>query len=151
RLGGGGGSLPGGGEGPGRLRRRRRAGALDQGCGQRRGRGLDGRLARAPVPGRRMTVTTADLRTLDLFDDVEDGEFEPWLAAAREQVVQPGEQIAEHGESPPGVVLLLEGVALTLLVQAGHTQPVGRQLAPTWALAIAVLTGGPSPIRMQAE
>jgi signal transduction histidine kinase len=98
-----------------------------------------------------MTVTLADLRTLDLFDDAEDGELEPWLTAAREQVLQPDELIAEAGEPPPGVVLLLEGVARNLVVQAGHMQPIGRQVAPTWALAIAVLTDGSSPIRLQAE
>jgi len=98
-----------------------------------------------------MTVTLADLRTLDLFDDVEDGELEPWVAAAHEQIVQSDGLIAEHGEPPPGVVLLLEGAARTLVLQAGHTQTVGRQAAPTWALAIAVLTGGASPIRMVAD
>jgi signal transduction histidine kinase len=98
-----------------------------------------------------MTVTLSDLRTMDLFDDVEDGDLEPWLAAAHEQVVRPGDLIAEHGETPPGVVLLFEGIARTVLVQAGHSQPVGRQAGPTWALAIAVLTAGPSPIRMLAE
>jgi signal transduction histidine kinase len=98
-----------------------------------------------------MTLTPSDLRPLDLFDDLDDGGLEPWVAIAHEQVLQPGEIIAEHGEPPPGVVLLLDGIARTLILQAGHTQTVGRQAAPTWALAIAVLTGGPSPIRMEAE
>jgi signal transduction histidine kinase len=98
-----------------------------------------------------MTLTLADLRTLDLFDDVEDADLSPWLAAAPAQEVEPGDVIAEHGEPPPGVVLLLEGTARTFLIQHGHTQSVGRQVAPTWALAIAVLTAGASPIRMEAE
>jgi signal transduction histidine kinase len=98
-----------------------------------------------------MTITLADLRSMDLFDDVEDDGLEPWLVASHEQVVHPGDLIAEHGEPPPGVVLLLEGTAQTLLIQAGHVQPVGRQVAPTWVLAIAVLTAGASPIRLQAE
>jgi signal transduction histidine kinase len=49
------------------------------------------------------------------------------------------------------VMLLLEGTAMALLVDGERTEPTGRQHAPTWAGAIAVLTGGPIGVRMQAE
>jgi signal transduction histidine kinase len=98
-----------------------------------------------------MTVTLADLRAMDLFDDLDDDALGEWLAVARERTAQPGDVIAEHGQPPPGVVLLFEGTAQTFLIENGHVEPVGRQVAPTWALAISVLTAGPLPVRLQAE
>ena len=41
-------------------------------------------------------------------------------------------------------MLLLEGEAQTVIVDDGRTEPVGRQAAPTWIGAIAVLTAGRS-------
>jgi signal transduction histidine kinase len=96
-------------------------------------------------------VTLADLRGVDLFDDLDDGELDPWLAVVEARVAEPGALIAEQGEVPPGVVLLLDGTARTLLVEGERTEPVGRQHAPTWMLAIAVMTAGELAVRMQAE
>jgi signal transduction histidine kinase len=97
------------------------------------------------------TVTAEALRTVDLFDDLDDGELAPWLAAARAYDVVIGDVIAEQGEDPPGLLLLLSGEALSLMLVHGHREPVGRQRAPTWMGAIAVLTGGSLGVRMQAE
>jgi signal transduction histidine kinase len=98
-----------------------------------------------------MTVTLGDLRSLDLFDDLDDDALGEWLAVAHERTAQPGDVIAEHGQQAPGVVLLLEGTAYTFLVESGHVEPIGRQVAPTWVLAILVLTERVSSIRLQAE
>ncbi len=49
-----------------------------------------------------------------------------------------------------GLSCLLEGEAQTVIVNDGRTEPVGRQIAPTWVGAIAVLTRGPLPVRMEA-
>jgi signal transduction histidine kinase len=49
------------------------------------------------------------------------------------------------------MVLLLEGTGHALIVEGGRQDPVGRQRAPTWMGAIAVLTGDPLPVRMVAE
>src|SRR6185295_4940326 len=38
----------------------------------------------------------------------------------------------------------------TVIVSDGRTEPVGRQIAPTWVGAIAVLTRGPLGVRMSA-
>jgi signal transduction histidine kinase len=95
-------------------------------------------------------VTATELRTIDLFDELDDGELAAWAEAARPYDVAPGEVIAEHGEEPAGLHLLLEGEAQGLLVDRGHTEPAGRQHAPTWMGAIAVLTGGPFGVRMVA-
>jgi signal transduction histidine kinase len=47
--------------------------------------------------------------------------------------------------------LLLEGEAQALMLNQGRTDRVGRQRAPTWIAAIAVLTGSPLGVRMAAE
>jgi signal transduction histidine kinase len=98
-----------------------------------------------------LPITLADLRAIDLFDDLDDAQLEEWLAVARPQVFEPGEVMAEQGVQPPGVQLLLDGSVLTFLVDQDRTERVGRQEAPTWMLAIAAMTGGKLGVRMQAE
>jgi signal transduction histidine kinase len=97
------------------------------------------------------TVTLADLRAIDLFDDLDERELAPWLQVVQAETAEPGQLLAEQGVEPPGVLLLLDGTAQTLMVDRERTEPVGRQRAPTWALAIAVLTGGTLAVRVQAE
>jgi signal transduction histidine kinase len=96
-------------------------------------------------------VTFAELRTVDLFDDLDDSALEDWVSVAQAYEVGPGEVIAEQGVEPPGLRLLLEGQAQSLLIENGRSEPVGRQRAPTWMGAIAVLTGGPLGVRMVAQ
>jgi signal transduction histidine kinase len=96
-------------------------------------------------------ITLADLRSVDLFDDLDDAELEEWVAVARTRDAEPGDVLAEQDEAPTGVLLLLEGEAQALRVDRDRLQPVGRQHAPTWMGAIAVLTEGPLGVRMQAE
>ncbi len=95
-------------------------------------------------------VTVEELRTVDLFDDLDDAELARWVPVAQARHVEPGEVIAEEGEDPTGLTLLLEGEAQALMLDHGRSEPVGRQHAPTWIGAIAVLTGGPLGVRMQA-
>jgi signal transduction histidine kinase len=96
-------------------------------------------------------VTFEELRGVDLFDELDDADLTEWVPLARAYHVEPGELIAEQGEPPKGLQLLLEGEALALLVDQGRTEPVGRHTGPTWMGAIAVLTGGALGARMQAE
>jgi signal transduction histidine kinase len=95
-------------------------------------------------------VTLAELRTIDLFDDLDEDELAEWVAVAHPRHAVPGEVIAEQGEEA-GLQLLLEGEAQALLLGQGGGEPVGRQRAPTWIGAVAVLTGGPMGVRMQAQ
>jgi signal transduction histidine kinase len=95
--------------------------------------------------------TVADLRPVDLFDDIGDDELAEWAAVATERWVEAGERFAEQGMALDGALLLLEGSARTLVVDGDRTEPVGRQRAPTWAGAIAVLTDGDIGVRMVAE
>ena len=96
-------------------------------------------------------VTLAELRTVDLFDELDDAALEPWVAAAEPLLAKPGEVVADPGATPRGLLLLLEGTAQALVDEGSASQSVGRQVAPTWIGAIAVLTGGPMMARMQAE
>ena len=96
-------------------------------------------------------VTVAELRGVDLFDELDDAELAEWVAVTRTYRVEAGEVIAEQGEAPGGLQLLLDGEARALLVNQGQTEPVGHHRAPTWMGAIAVLTGGSLGARMQAE
>jgi signal transduction histidine kinase len=96
-------------------------------------------------------LTLAELRAVDLFDDIDDEQLAEWVAVAGPESLEPGDLIFEQGVEPAGLKLLLEGEAIVVLVEGERTEPVGRQFAPTWMGAIAVLTGGPLGVRMKAE
>jgi signal transduction histidine kinase len=95
-------------------------------------------------------LTRDELRRIDLFDGLDDADLERWLAVAHVHTVPAGGIFAEQGEPAPGLQLLLEGTARTLLVADGRTEPIGTQQSPTWLGAISVLTGGDVGVRMQA-
>jgi signal transduction histidine kinase len=95
--------------------------------------------------------TVADLRPVDLFDDLDDDELAQWAEVATPYDHRAGEVLIEQGAEPRGVVLLLGGTAQALMIEGGRTEPVGRQQSPTWMGAIAVLTGGSIGVRMLAE
>jgi signal transduction histidine kinase len=96
-------------------------------------------------------VTLAELRSVDLFDDIDDEQLAEWVPVASAEELEPGELIFEQDEDPPGLKLLLEGEAIVVRIEGERTEPVGRQIAPTWMGAIAVLTGGPLGVRMKAD
>lgn len=88
---------------------------------------------------------------MDLFDSLSDAELLEWVGLAHARNIAAGEVIAEQGEEPPGLQLLLEGRAQALILTQGRSEPVGHHTGPTWMGAIAVLTGGTLGVRMQAE
>jgi signal transduction histidine kinase len=96
-------------------------------------------------------VTLEDLRRIDLFDDLSDDDLAPWLEVVTCRKVPAGELIEEQGDPPAGLQLLLTGTARSFLVDGEQVEPVGRQTAPTWMGAIAVLTEAPMGVRMVAE
>jgi signal transduction histidine kinase len=96
-------------------------------------------------------VTLAELRSVDLFDDLSDEQLAEWVEVTSVESLEPGDVVFEQGVEPPGLKLLLEGEALAILIEGDRKEPVGRQMAPTWMGAIAVLTGGPLGVRMKAE
>lgn len=96
-------------------------------------------------------VTLADLRAIDLFTELSDAQLDPWLEVVTCRKVAAGELIEEQGDPPAGLQLLLTGTARSYLVDGERVEPVGRQTAPTWMGAIAVLTDAPMGVRMVAE
>jgi signal transduction histidine kinase len=96
-------------------------------------------------------VTLDELRRVDLFDGIDDDQLAEWLAVARLRDVEPGELIVEEQDHVPGLILLLEGTALTQMTTRGTPEPIGHQIAPTWIGAISVLTEDPLPVRIVAE
>jgi signal transduction histidine kinase len=95
--------------------------------------------------------TIADLRPVDLFDDLDDDQLAEWAALVKPYDHAAGTVISEQGTEPDGVILLLEGTGMAVIVDGERTEPVGRQRAPTWMGAIAVMTKQPLPVRMLAE
>jgi signal transduction histidine kinase len=96
-------------------------------------------------------ITVAELRTIDLLDDLDEDQLGEWVNVAHAWAAEPGELMADQGGQPPGVLFLLSGTAQTLLVEGERLEPVGRQEAPTWIFAIAALTEGPVGVRLMAE
>lgn len=95
-------------------------------------------------------ISVADLRPVDLFDDIDDAGLAEWATVAQRVRYEPGELLAEQGAEVDGLSCLLEGEAQTSIVHEGRAEPVGRQMAPTWVGAISVLTRGPLAVRMEA-
>jgi signal transduction histidine kinase len=94
--------------------------------------------------------TLAELRTIDLFDGLDDPTLGEWAAAATLLEVPPDTILAEQDGDVPGLQLLLEGEVRTLRVRAAHEDPVHTQVAPTWMGAIGALTGEPVAVRLRA-
>jgi signal transduction histidine kinase len=95
-------------------------------------------------------VALADLRRVDLFDDLDDDALAEVAAVAAPFAAEPGELIAERGDVS-GVVLLLEGVLQTLIGEGDHLEPAGQHHAPTWLGAIGALTRGVLGVTLRAE
>ena len=68
-------------------------------------------------------VTLEELRTIDLFDDLDDAQLGEWLPVIEPLLAEPGEILAEHG-TPTPVFLLFEGTLQTWLVNDEHVEPV---------------------------
>ncbi len=73
-------------------------------------------------------VTLAELRGVDLFDDIDDDQLAEWVAVAGVESLEPGGLIFEQGVEPPGLKLLLEGEAIVVLVEGERTEPVGTSV-----------------------
>ena len=96
-------------------------------------------------------VTLAELRRIDLFDGIDDVQLAEWVAVAELREVQVGELVVEEQDHVPGLILLLEGIAMTQMTSRGNPEPLGHQHAPTWIGAISLLTEDPLPVRIVAE
>ncbi|MCW3005000.1 MAG: hypothetical protein JWQ20_4298, partial [Conexibacter sp.] len=96
-------------------------------------------------------LTVADLRPIDLFEDLSDEELQRWVDAGVERRLEPGAVIERQDESTSGLHLVLSGVVQALITENGRSEPMGRHVAPTWLGAIPVLTEGTVGGVMEAD
>ena len=75
-------------------------------------------------------VTLEELRGVDLFDGLDEAELTKWVELAHPRRVLAGGVIAEQGEEPPGLQLLLDGRAQAFILAQGQSEPVGHHTAP---------------------
>jgi signal transduction histidine kinase len=86
--------------------------------------------------------TLEELRTIDLFDDLDDEQLALWQGVAEIREVPADAVLVEAGDvGGSSFLMLLSGVVQGLVVEAGRIEPFTRQTAPTWMGAIPVLTG----------
>jgi signal transduction histidine kinase len=100
--------------------------------------------------GRTDPVTVADLRPIDLFDDLDDEQLSEWAAVAQWRTGEPGAVVIEHDTTPQGLWCLLEGSLQTLMRNGARYEPIGQQIAPTWTGAVPALTEMQLTVRMTA-
>ena len=83
----------------------------------------------------------AELRTIDLFDELDDEQLARWQEVAEIRELPADTLVAAAGQGQTTeFILLLRGEVQGLIVEAGRVEPVTRQVAPTWMGAIPVLT-----------
>jgi signal transduction histidine kinase len=95
-------------------------------------------------------LTREDLRRIDLLEDLDDAQLDRWLEVAEPQLIEEGTVLAQQGELAQRLFLLFEGAIMAQFVDGDRFEPMGRNEAPTWIGAIAVLTEGVVPVRMIA-
>jgi signal transduction histidine kinase len=95
-------------------------------------------------------VTAADLRPVDLFDELSDEQLAEWAAMASWRSADAGQLVLEEGQSSPGLLLLLEGELQVFRRDGDRLEPVAHQNAPTWVGAVPTLTESPLPARIVA-
>jgi signal transduction histidine kinase len=95
-------------------------------------------------------VSAADLRPVDLFDDIDDQALAEFAVAAQWRHAEPGDVVLEAGEPPEGMFCLLEGTLQLSQRDGDRFEPIGNQTSPTWIGAIATLTEGDFISRMVA-
>jgi signal transduction histidine kinase len=88
---------------------------------------------------REQPVTVADLRPVDLFDELDDQAVAEWAAVSQWRTAAAGEIVVEVGESPQGLLCLLEGTLQVFSSDGKRFEPVAHQHAPTWIGAIPTL------------
>jgi signal transduction histidine kinase len=84
--------------------------------------------------------TLAELREIDLFDELDDEQLALWQQVAVIREVPPDTVVAEPRQPSAGAFLLLRGVVQGVIFEAGRLEQVARQVAPTWMGAITTLT-----------
>ncbi len=95
--------------------------------------------------------SVAELRPIDLFDELDDDALAMVAARAEVREFSAGELVAEEGDRAHAVYLLLEGTAETFRDVSGRQESSGEHVSPTWMGAIAALTGSPLGVQVRAK
>jgi signal transduction histidine kinase len=95
-------------------------------------------------------LTAADLRAIDLFDELDERALGEWAAVAEWRNAEPGEVVIEDGSEPEGLLCLFEGTLQVFSRNGDRFEAVGQQSGPTWIAAVATLTETPLGVRMVA-
>jgi signal transduction histidine kinase len=95
-------------------------------------------------------VTAADLRPVDLFDELEDSELEEFAAAGEWHTADAGEIVFDIGAEPDGMLCLTEGSLQVFTQDGDRLEPASHQDAPTWIGAISTLAETEMGVRMVA-
>ena len=88
---------------------------------------------------REQPVTVADLRPVDLFDELDDEAVAEWAAVSQWRTAAVDEIVVEVGESAEGLLCLLEGDMQVFASDGNRFEPVAHQSAPNWLGAIPTL------------
>jgi signal transduction histidine kinase len=99
---------------------------------------------------REKPVTVADLRPVDLFDDIDDQGLDDWASVAKWRQAEAGEIVIEDGQESEGLLCLLQGRLQVFSRNGNRFEPVAQQTGPTWIGAVATLTETPIGVRMVA-
>jgi signal transduction histidine kinase len=102
------------------------------------------------MPASESPVAVADLRQVDLFDELGEDELGEWAAVARWRRVEAGAIVLEESEQAEAVLFLLDGTLQMLRRNGDRLEPVGQQQAPTWIGAVPALTETSANVRMVA-
>jgi signal transduction histidine kinase len=96
-------------------------------------------------------ATVAELRAIDLFDDLDDDALADFAAASEIREYARGELVADHRSGEQAVYLLIEGTGEAFTEINGRDEPAGDHVAPTWIGAISVVTAAPLGVRIIAK
>jgi signal transduction histidine kinase len=95
-------------------------------------------------------ASATELRTIDLFEDLDEAALAEWVARAEIHEAAAGELVSTEGGPPEGVILLLSGTLRGTIFNGTMDEPISDQIAPTWIGATAVLTQSISILTLRA-
>lgn len=97
-------------------------------------------------------MTTAEsLKTMDLFEDLDDAAIAEWAAVTEIRDAEDDELLLAQAVLSPGPLLLFEGKTKATQTVDGRAEPVSPNYAPTWIGAIAAITESPLPLNVYAD